>query len=71
MQRRTSAAKRQKATRGWRKFHNGKFYVMHFSQILVQQIKEDEIGKACGMYGDMRNMQNVSLKIGKESKGPG
>jgi hypothetical protein len=52
--------KRKQVTRRWRKFHNEELpgFVFQIKHNRGDEIKEDEIGTACGTYGtDKINMR--------------
>jgi hypothetical protein len=56
--RRIFVANRDEVTAGWRKFNNEELHNVHSSPNIIRMIKskEDVIGRACNMHGEMRNV---------------
>jgi hypothetical protein len=53
--------KRDEVTGGWRKLHNEELHDLYSSPSIIRIIKEDEVGRACGMNGEKRNVYRLLL----------
>jgi hypothetical protein len=54
--RRIYGPKRDEVTGGWRKLHNEELHNLYSLQWGNQnEVKEDEMGRACSMHGEKRN----------------
>jgi hypothetical protein len=49
--RRTFGPKRDEVTGEWRKLHNEELHNLYLSPDIIRQVKEDEVGRACGTHG--------------------
>jgi hypothetical protein len=70
--RRIFGPKRDEVTGGWRKLHNEELhnlYIFFFKCNWNDQVKEDEMGRACSTHGEKRNAYRIL--VGKpEGKRP-
>jgi hypothetical protein len=55
-------------TGGWRKLHNEELHNLYSSPIIIRmnQVKEDEMGRACSTNGKKRNAYRILMENQKE-----
>jgi hypothetical protein len=58
-------------TGGWRKLHNEELHNLYFSPSYNEQVKEDEMGKACSTNGEKRNAYRILVGKPEEKRALG
>jgi hypothetical protein len=61
-------AKRDKMARGWRILHNEQLHILYSSPSTYNQneVKEDELGRACSKKGYTRNAYKIFVETPEE-----
>jgi hypothetical protein len=60
--------KRDEVTGGWRKLHIEELHNLYFSPSYNEQVKEDEMGRACSTHGEKRNAYRILVGKPEEKR---
>jgi hypothetical protein len=53
---------RREEVGGWKGLHNEELHNLYTSPNIVRVIKEDDMGGACSMHGELRNAYKILIR---------